>query len=115
MYAFFAEKAKDKGIDVYAEGQLIIREMLNPMNVGYFRATTATATRFVYFTTPWIQALVVTTSACIHGVGIEVLTALGCSVLQCVAVCCRVLQCVAVCCSVTQARLALLSTASASK
>jgi len=44
MYAFFAEKAKDKGIDVYAEGQLIIREMLNPMNVGYFRATTATAT-----------------------------------------------------------------------
>jgi len=48
MYAFFAEKVNDKGIDVYAEGQLIIREMLNPMIVGYFRATTATATRFVY-------------------------------------------------------------------
>ena len=30
------------------------------------------------------------------------MTAVCCSVLQCVAVCCRVLQCVAVCCSVLQ-------------
>jgi len=41
--------------------------------------------------------------------------AVCCSVLQCVAVCCSVLQRVAACCSVPQARLALLSTALASK
>jgi len=32
--AFFAQKIDDKRINVYAEGQLMMREMLNPVNAG---------------------------------------------------------------------------------
>jgi len=32
--AFFAKKVDDQGIDVHAEGQLIMREMLNPVNAS---------------------------------------------------------------------------------
>jgi len=32
--AFFAKKVDDQGIDVHAEGQLMMREMLNPVNAS---------------------------------------------------------------------------------
>ena len=32
--AFFAKKVDDQGIDVHAEGQLMMRQMLNPVNAG---------------------------------------------------------------------------------